>query len=59
MGWTSAYGGSPVASSIAVMPNDQISAYNKVMEGVLCECMHQISAYNNRTIITVHEGNNA
>ena len=40
MGWRSACGGSPLASSIAVMPNDQISAYNKVMEGVLCECMH-------------------
>ena len=27
MGWRSAWGGSPWASSIAVMPRDQMSAY--------------------------------
>ena len=27
IGWRSALGGSPLASSIAVIPNDQISAY--------------------------------
>lgn len=28
MGCNSEFGGSPLANSIAVMPNDQISAYN-------------------------------